>query len=160
MPLPNHISPDHFLDLENAAAVSREQGVAAWDRAYEQLAARLAGDGRRCTVYVVLGLQGGGKSTWIRDNAPLYPASATFFEGPLPSTRHRLRALCICAAAGCPAVAVWINTPFAIALQRNANRKGLARIKEETLAHVRDSLEAPSMEEGFAQVIDLRPKEV
>ena len=38
MPLPNHISPDHFLDLENATEVSREQGVAAWDRAYEHLA--------------------------------------------------------------------------------------------------------------------------
>ena len=160
MPLPNHISPDHFLDLENVTAVSREQGVAAWDRAYEQLAARLSGDGRGGTVYVLLGLQGGGKSTWIRDNAPLYPASATFFEGPLPSIKCRLRALSICKAAGCSAVAVWINTPFAIALQRNARRKGLARTKDEALTHVRDRLEAPSMEEGFAQVIDLRPKEL
>jgi predicted kinase len=158
MPLPNHINPDHFLDLENATAVSREQGAAAWDRAYEQLATRLAGDGKNGTVFLVFGLQGSGKSAWIGENAPFYPTSATFFDGALPSRKHRQRALGICKAAGCPVVAVWINTPFELALERNARRSGLARIREETIAHVRDHLESPSLDEGFSEVIEVEPQ--
>lgn len=153
MPLPNHLNPDHFLDLENATDVSKEDVAAAWDRAYEALAARLAGDGKDGTVYVVFGLQGGGKSTWVRENAARFPADATFFDGPLPSRRHRQRALGICQAAGCRAVGVWVNTPLDVALARNATRRGLAKIREEAILHVRDHLEAPTLEEGFAEVM-------
>ncbi len=159
MPLSNHISPDHFLDLENATSVSKEQGAAAWDRAYEQLATRLAGQGKNGTVYVVFGLQGGGKSSWIQTRAPFSPSDATFFEGPLPSRRHRQRAVGICKAAGCQVVGVWINTPFEVAMERNTSRRGLARIKEDTIAHVRDHLEAPTADEGFSQVLEVRPPE-
>jgi predicted kinase len=151
----NHLSPDHFLDLENATSVSREDALAAWDRAYAELARRLSAEGKAGTVYIVFGLQGSGKTTWIDTNASRYPQNATFFDGPLPSKRHRQRALAVCKAAGCEAVAVWMNTPFETALVRNASRRGLARIDEEVIAHVRDSLEAPSLDEGFARIMEV-----
>lgn len=155
----NHISPDHFLDLENATSVSREEGMSAWERAYAELASRLSTEGKAGTVYIVFGLQGSGKTTWINTSAQHYPGNATFFEGPLPSKRHRERALAVCKAAGCEAVAVWMNTPFETALQRNAGRRGLAKIADDVIAHVRDSLEAPSLDEGFAHIMEIRSPE-
>jgi hypothetical protein len=52
-------------------------------------------------------------------------------------------------------VAVWINEPFEVALARNSRRSGLARIKEEAMRHVQKSLEAPTREEGFNEVIEV-----
>jgi predicted kinase len=159
MPHPNHVGPDEFLDLEEAQAVTKEQVAAAWELAYERLRQRLLAVGQGATLYVVFGLQGAGKSTWISRSAPRLGERAVFLDGPLPSRRHRQRALGIAAEIGCRAVAVWVNTPIELAKARNATRRGLARIREEAIAHVFSNLEAPSVEEGFAEVLEVLPHE-
>lgn len=158
MPLPNHINPDHFLDLDREQSISREEGMAAWEQAYARLGAALHALGESATLYVVFGLQGGGKSTWVAGNAPRLGDRAVFFDGPLPSRRHRQRALAIASEVGCRAVAVWVNTPLAVAQDRNATRSGLARIRDETLMHVYQSLEPPSLDEGFSEILEVVPR--
>jgi predicted kinase len=155
MPLPNHVSPDHFLSLESAKVVTKEQVAAAWESAYELLAHKLELMGEDATLYVVFGLQGAGKSTWVARNAERFGENAVFLDGPLPSCRHRKRAIDIAAAKGCRAVGVWVNTPLELAKAQNATRRGLACIREEAIMHVFENLEPPSTEEGFAEVIEV-----
>lgn len=152
---PYCIDPDHFLDLSGAVALTREEALAAWEKAYALLERRLAELGPAGTLYLVFGIQGGGKTTWVNRNAPLCGPDAIFFSGPLPSRKHRARALALARKCHCRTVAVWINVPFEVAVARNTRRSGLARIREETIRHVYESLEPPSIEEGFHEVVEV-----
>ena len=159
MPHSNHIGPDHFLNLEEAEVVTKEEVAVAWELAYERLKHRLLSVGHGATLYVVFGLQGAGKSTWVSRNAAQFGEQAVFLDGPLPSRRHRKRALSIAAEMGCRAIAIWVNAPLEVAKARNAARRGLARIREEAIMHVFEHLEPPSVEEGFAEVFEVASSE-
>jgi hypothetical protein len=148
------IDPDQFLDLSGAVPVGKEDVRAAWDRAYALVESCLVELGPTCNFYIVFGLQGAGKSTWVARQSKRLPPNAVYLSGPLPSRKHRERALAIAKRVGCHTVAVWINEPFEIAFERNSRRTGLARIKEEAMRHVHESLEPPTLEEGFHQVIE------
>lgn len=152
---PYCIDPDQFLNLGASQPITAEAGRTAWARAYAQLEARLAELGPSATLFVVMGLQGAGKSTWVARQTARGPARAVYFCGPLPSRQHRERALAIARQAGCRSVAVWLNTPLALALARNAGRSGNARIAEATIQHVHDSLQVPSLSEGFDEVVEV-----
>jgi predicted kinase len=152
---PYCIDPDHFLDLSSASAVTRDDVRAAWEKAYSLLEQRLAELGATATLYIVFGIQGGGKTTWVAGNATLCGQNTIFFSGPLPSRKHRERALALAKTARCRAVAVWINTTFEVAMERNSKRSGLARIREEAIRHVYENLEPPSIEEGFNELIEV-----
>ena len=112
--------------------------------------------GAEASFYLVFGLQGAGKTTWVKKHSQEFPARAVYLSGPLPSRKHRERALSIAKGVGCRCVGVWINEPFEVASERNARRKGAARVAEEVLLHVQQSLEPPSFEEGFDEVIEYR----
>lgn len=141
------------MDLEIAVSVSKEDVQSAWERAYAALEQALATYAQDATLYVVFGVQGAGKSTWVRENGERFGPGSIFFDGPLPSAAKRARALNLAKQYGVNAVAVWINTPLDVAMARNATRNGLAVIKTEAIQHVHGELEAPSLAEGFAQVL-------
>ena len=153
MPPPYCIDPDQFLDLSGAVPVGREDVRGAWDRAYALVEQKLMELGPGSDLYVVFGLQGAGKSTWVAGQSPLRPHRAVYLSGPLPSRKHRERALAIAKRVGCRSIGVWVNEPFAVALERNSRRDGLARIKEEAIRHVQEKLEPPTLEEGFHKVV-------
>lgn len=153
MSLPNHLGPDHYLDLAKATAVSKKDVAVAWECAYDDLRRELASRGRDGILYVVFGLQGAGKTSWIERHAPGLGPHAVFFDGPLPSRRHRARALSIAREFDCRTVAVWIDTPLDVALAHNARRPGLARIKAEAILHVLERLEPATRDEGFHEVL-------
>lgn len=155
MPLVNHLNPDHFLETSAGRVDSPERGRAAWEQAYTELEGQLAAVGAGGTLYIVCGLQGAGKSTWVRLNAQTMGPHAIFFDAALPSRKHRSRALGMAAASGTPAVAVWINTPIEIALQRNASRPEGERVPESIIQHVLEQLEPPSLTEGFVRIIEV-----
>jgi hypothetical protein len=85
MPLLNHVNPDHFLNLAEATSISKEEVRAAWERAYGELHEKLSRIGPGGTLYLVCELQGGGKTTWINNNASIAGDRAVFLDGPLPS---------------------------------------------------------------------------
>lgn len=147
------IDPDQFLDLSGAVAVGQEDVRAAWEQAYAQLESRLQALGSSATLYVVFGLQGAGKTTWVAQHSGTLPSGAVVLSGPLPSRRHRSRALAMARRAGCRVIGVWIDEPFEVAFERNYRRFGLARISETAMRHVAQNLEPPSLDEGFHEVV-------
>jgi len=153
MRIANHIGPDVYLCLDTAVDISKEDVKAAWERAYNDLRDRLQDLSPEGVLYIVFGVQGSGKTTWIKNNASRMGNDCIFFDGPLPSREKRSRALAMAADAGIQAVAVWVNVPLAVAFARNAARRGLAIIKEEAIRHVHGQLEPPSLGEGFVRII-------
>lgn len=153
MPPPYWIDPDQFLDLSGAVAVGRDDVRAAWEAAYALAETRLLALGAAADFYLVFGLQGAGKSTWVGRECGRRNTRSVYLCGPLPSRRHRQRAVSIAKRVGCRCIGVWIDAPFAVAAQRNALRTGLACIKEEAMLDVFSKLEPPSPEEGFDEII-------
>ena len=161
MPPSLAIDPDRFLDLSRSDPLTRAEGEAAWESAYAQLEDVLSGCKGEATLYVVYGIQAGGKSWWVGEALKRSLGNEVFFSGPLPSPRHRQRAVALAKAYGCKAVAIWIKTPMEVCLARNAVRKGRARVPEQVMQHVEESLEPASVEEGFSEtiVVELNPDE-
>jgi predicted kinase len=154
--LPNHVNPDHHLETPNGRVWSAERGKQAWDSAYAELESTLRAVGAKGKLYVVCGIQASGKSTWIARNAAALGSRAVFFDAALPSRKHRTRTLGLASQYSVPAVAVWVNVPIEVALKRNSRRRDDERVPEETIRHVLALLEAPSVEEGFVEVIEVR----
>jgi predicted kinase len=152
-----HINPDHYLQTPEGRVWTEERGKEAWESAYAELERALSELGRPGAMYLVCGLQGSGKTTWINANATRLNASAIFFDAALPAKKHRRRALDLAAIYQVSAVGVWLNTPIEIALQRNLKRPIDQRISEQTIRHVHGLLEPPSLEEGFAHIIVITP---
>jgi hypothetical protein len=147
------IDPDHYLDLSRLEPFSPEEGRAAWEQAYSALEEELSLRGTRAKLFVVLGLQAGGKSTWVEHQLLTAVDDWVFFSGPLPSAAHRLRALELGRRFGATAIGVWVKVPLELALARNAQRTGLARVPEGVIRHVHENLEPPSLTEGFHEVV-------
>jgi predicted kinase len=152
----NHVNPDHYLQTPDGRVSSAERGKQAWESAYAELESLLQEFGASGTLYVVCGLQGAGKTTWIAKNAARLGSRAVFFDAALPSRQHRRRALDLAARYSTPAVAVWINVPIEVALRRNLKRPLDEQVPEATIRHVLGLLEPPSVAEGFADVVEVK----
>ena len=106
-----NIDPDHFLQTENRCVITPELSKVAWERSFAALD-EPQGAGPSTKVYLLVGPQGAGKSTWAKVMYPTLrnPTSSTrswsrwlnagrsffgkgaFFSASLPfSSRLRLR---------------------------------------------------------------------
>ncbi|WP_035059946.1 AAA family ATPase [Andreprevotia chitinilytica] len=153
--MPRHINPDDYLLTPTGRIWSAERGKAAWESAYAALEAELQSIGSPATLYVVCGIQGAGKSTWIREEGSLLPAPAVFFDAALPAKIHRERAISIARRFGIPVTIIWLNTPLDTALARNQSRPADEQVPEETIRLVHAKLEPPALDEGVARVIEV-----
>jgi hypothetical protein len=153
--MPYYVDADQFLDLTRSAPFTREEGLGAWEQAYARLREHLNELGSSATLYVVYGLQAAGKTTWVRRQLAAQSRDAVYFAGPLPSRRHRSRVVAMAKEFGCKVVAVHVSVSLEVALARNAARHGLARVPEDVVRHVHESLEPATLEEGFSQVIEV-----
>ncbi|NMH92035.1 ATP-binding protein [Pseudonocardia bannensis] len=135
----------------------------------------------------MVGLQGCGKSRWVREH--LAPTHAVVSKDHWPNARRRearqQRVVDELLAAGRDVVvdntnpaledraplialarrhgaavrAVHLDVPLELCLQRNAGRKGRARVPVVGVLATRNRLVAPSTEEGFDRVDVVRPPE-
>jgi predicted kinase len=101
----------------------------------------------------VMGVQGGGKSTWIRNNCRALGPSAVFMDAAVPARRHRERVLALAQRSSVRTIAVWINTSLDRALLQNAQRPNGEVVPEFAVRSVFGLLQAPSRDEGFDEVI-------
>jgi hypothetical protein len=152
------INPDDFLQTPSGRVWTPERNQVAWEQAYAQLTrafSRIPTDaepnGQR-DLYLVCGLQGAGKSTWIRNNAPRL-APCIFFDAALPRAIHRLPVLEIARSAGATVHGVWIHAPLEVALRRNAQRRNDERVPETSIRSVAQQFEPPTVSEGFADIL-------
>lgn len=152
------INPDDFLMTPSGRVWTAERNKAAWERAHASLSNALsrerpgAPSEQRCELYLVCGIQGAGKSTWIKANAARL-APCVFFDAALPRATHRLRILTIARSAGALVRAVWIDTPLEIALRRNGKRRRDERVPEAAIRSVAAQFDPPSLSEGFIEVL-------
>ncbi|MCO5125240.1 MAG: ATP-binding protein [Rhizobacter sp.] len=149
-----HINPDHFLQTKAGRVLGEERNVAAWAQCHTALAAALEGSGGDATLFVLVGAQGSGKSTWARAKVA-EDSTAIIFDAILVKRIERAPLLAAAAMWGVPAVAVWFRAPLETCLARNAARPADECADESGLRNVFAALEPPSVEEGFARILEI-----
>ncbi|MEG7361628.1 AAA family ATPase [Pseudomonas citronellolis] len=151
-----HINPDHFLETPGGRLYTPERSVLAWRQAYAALDHALSRAPTGSTLFLVIGVQGGGKTAWVRRHIAALGDSAYFFDAALPGIEHRRKALEIAKRHGVPVVAVWLDTALALALDRNRARREDHRVPEAAIRSVHAHFEAPQAREGFLRIEVLR----
>ena len=133
----------------------------------------------------MVGLQGSGKSTWVRENLAathavvskdhwpnarrrearqsrvvaehLAAGRSVVVDNTNPTRDDRAALLALAQEAGVPARAVWLDVPLATCLERNAAREGRAQVPLVGVLATRRRLVPPSPDEGFTRVDVVRP---
>jgi hypothetical protein len=152
------INPDDFLLTPSGRLWTPERNKAAWEQSYTLLTRVLSGGpidarpDRKRDLYLVCGLQGAGKSTWIRNNVSRL-SPCVFFDAALPRAIHRLPIMTIARCAGATVHAVWISAPLEDVLHRNSLRRDDARVPEASIRSVAAQFEPPTVSEGFVDVL-------
>jgi predicted kinase len=153
MPVRRVFNPDDYLWTPEGRIYTEERNAAAWEQMYADLDAILKIAEPAARLYVVMGVQGGGKSTWIRNNCRALGPSAVFMDAAVPARRHRERVLALAQRSSVRTIAVWINTSLDRALLQNAQRPNGEVVPEFAVRSVFGLLQAPSRDEGFDEVI-------
>jgi predicted kinase len=149
-----HINPDHFLETPNGRVTTPERNAEAWAKCYESLDAALEAASLTTRVFVLIGAQGSGKSTWARREHAETP-DAIFFDAILVKRSERKPILDRARARGIPAVAVWFRTPIDVCLARNRARPADEVADEQGIRNVFAAIERPTIAEGFAEVEEI-----
>lgn len=148
-----HLNPDHFLATPTGRWVTAERNAWAWQQCLALLPPALsaAAAGHSATLYVLVGAQGAGKSTWARACAAQEP-NAVIFDAILMRRAERAPLLAAARTHGAKAVAVVFHTPLADCLRRNAARPADEVVPEQAVRNVFAALEMPTLDEGFAEI--------
>ncbi|MCO5356465.1 ATP-binding protein [Acidovorax kalamii] len=148
-----HINPDHFLQTDRGRVFTPERNRHAWANSYSALERTLGETARPATVYLLVGPQGAGKSTWVK-NRPL-AEGAVYFDAILVKRSERAEILSRIKPFGAQVIAVWLQTSLLACLERNAARPADEAVNEKALRNVYAALEAPSLSEGFDAIIEV-----
>ncbi|KEQ18792.1 hypothetical protein [Endozoicomonas numazuensis] len=150
-----HINPDHYLQTEQGRFWTPERSQKAWEQAYSDFEKVLSDQNGNAIVYIVFGVQGGGKTTWINRHKPHLPC--VYFDAALPARKHRIRALSVARLHAEYIVAVWIKTPLEHALNHNSQRQVDEMVPEHALRSVYEQLDPPTLSEGFDKIMIIEP---
>jgi hypothetical protein len=146
-------NPDDYLSTPDGRVFTPERNAAAWEQLYADLETLFRAAAPETRFYVVMGVQGGGKTTWIRAHYDELGPRALYLDAAVPAARHRARALSLARRFGIHTVAVWISTPLERALSQNARRSVDEVVPELAVRSVFGLLEPPTTAEGFDEVI-------
>lgn len=152
MDLPLVINPDDYLETEFGREFTPERNRQAWQLAYARLRHELSQAAKGTHVYVVMGVQGAGKSRWVAENLERLGHGAIVFDAALPARRHRQELLSIARDYAVPVIGILVSAPLELALARNAQRNADKKVPEDALKSVFSMLEPPSEDEGFVWV--------
>jgi len=153
-----HINPDHFLETPEGRIWTSERNAVAWKQSFAALDEALHARSSRSVVYIMVGCQASGKSTWARTRKREEP-HAIIFDAILVKKSERQPILLAAGQHQVPAVAVWLQTPLQVCLERNAARPADEVVNEQGLKNVFAALEPPELSEGFAQVLEVKHSE-
>src|SRR5689334_10537937 len=106
-----HINPDHFLQTDAGRVTTHARNNEAWRESYRAFHRALAEARPGTEVYVLVGPQGAGKSTWARQLQQRVP-DAIVFDAILVRDRERSPIVAAAAARGFKTIAVWFDAPL------------------------------------------------
>ena len=149
-----HINPDHFLQTETGRVITPELNRLAWEKSYAALEEALLRATTSTKVFVLVGAQGAGKSTWAKARGTA-TSDAILFDAILVKRAERERILGAAKARSVGVVAVWFRTPLEVCLARNASRPADEVVPEQAVRNVFAAVEPPSTVEGFEQVLEV-----
>ena len=147
-----HINPDHFLETPNGRVFTHERNAVAWKQSFAAFDEALRTKTPRSVVYVMVGCQNAGKSTWARARHEAEP-DAIVFDAILVKKSEREPILLAAARHQVPAIAVWVQTPLDVCVERNRARPADQIVNEQGMRNVFAALEPPELLEGFSDVI-------
>ena len=143
------VSPDaHLINEEGKYEWSPTRVQKAWDMARAELRMVLYYAER---LVLMVGVPGAGKSTWLAAHGE---EGAVYFDATLTTDKARAEFVTLARSMGKPVEVVWLDTPLAVCLARNAARTPDRRVPEETVRGMADKLARfpPHVREGFARV--------
>jgi hypothetical protein len=149
-----HINPDHYLETPAGRITTPERNAEAWKRCFAALDVALESAALEAKVYVLVGPQGSGKSTWARLRKVEEP-DAIIFDAILVKRSERRPILEKAQHHRKDAIAVWFKTPLEVCLARNAARPLDEVAAERGIENVYAALEPPSQSEGFAEIVEI-----
>jgi len=149
-----HINPDHFLQTLAGRVTTPERNDEAWKKCFAALDAALQGADLATKVYVLIGPQGSGKSTWARRKVLEEPRSI-LFDAILVKRSERSPILAKARERQLSVVAVWFKTPLAVCLARNSARPVDEIAAEQGIRNVYAAVQPPSHSEGFAEIVEV-----
>ena len=152
---PRVFNPDDYLQTQAGRVYTDERNAAAWERIYSELEELFRDSTADTRFFIVLGVQGGGKTSWIRKHIGSLGSSAICLDAALPARRHRARALALAQRFSVYSIAVWINVTLERALEQNAKRAPDEVVPEFAIRSVFGLIEAPTLEEGFREIIEV-----
>jgi hypothetical protein len=149
-----HINPDHFLQTENGRVITEELNKLAWEKSFAALDEALRVAGPSTKVYVLVGPQGAGKSTWAK---AMYPTlgNPIIFDAILVKVAERLPIVSSAKAHSLGVIAVFFKTPLELCLSRNAGRPADEVVPERNVRNVHSAIEPPTIAEGFEKIIEV-----
>lgn len=143
------VSPDaHLINEAGQYEWSVPRVQKAWDMARAHLRAVLP-EGERLVLMV--GVPGAGKSTWLDSHGE---PGVVYFDATLCGDRARAEFVTLARSMGKPVEVVWLDTPLAVCLARNAARTPDRRVPEAEVRKMADKLGRfpPHVREGFVRV--------
>ena len=105
-------------------------------------------------VFVMVGPQGAGKSSWVRSHLTGRP-DAIAFDAILVQRAERKPIIDAAKVHGVEVIAVWMKTPLEICIARNAMRLSDELVGERAIRNVHAAIEPPGLDEGFAKIIEV-----
>lgn len=147
-----HINPDHYLETDSGRVFTSERNQIAWAKCFHDFENEVINNASVQIVYVLIGCQAAGKSTWADKKIKEEPYNIVF-DAILVKKIERAPILDIAAQKNLQCIAVLFKTDLAICLERNAQRTIDKMVDEQALKNVFAAIEAPSLDEGFTNII-------
>jgi predicted kinase len=145
-----YVNPDNFLGSPRIFTAERNRE--AW-RACKDLVERTLSEAREpYNFYIVCGVQGSGKTRWVKDNPTRFREPAIVFDAALSRTQDRASAVAQGRRFACRMIGIWISCPLDIALARNRSRPSDQVVADDVIRLVFDTFEPPTVEEGFDEL--------
>jgi AAA domain len=148
-----YVSPDDFLG--NPRVFTDERNREAW-RSCKDLVERTLTEAReRYNYYLVCGVQGSGKTRWVKENRARFVEPAIVFDAALSRACDRAGAVALARRFSCRLICIWICCPLDVALARNRARSPDHVVADEVVRLVFNTFEPPTLEEGFDEVSEI-----
>jgi len=145
-----YVNPDNFLG--NPRIFTPERNREAW-RACKDLVERTLSEATEpWTFYIVCGVQGSGKTQWVKDNPTRFREPAIVFDAALSRAQDRAGGVTQGRRFACRMICIWISCPLEIALARNRSRPQDQIVPDDVIRLVFNTFEPPTVDEGFDEV--------